>query len=309
MPCRGWWKGLGIPMSGDRVDRLLLGFGRRILPIMFFLILLTSLCGITSTFIDLTFQRQWILHVLADVQAQLLQGSTLLDANGALSPQAKAWVDQLETLSQRGLDLNAVEFLFGAFTLALVTVSAFLLERSHENVTASEARVEGVHKRVADLEPRVLRIEGMDIGAYEKRIETLEGKLSRLERAATQLERINQDVVELRSTVSASTRTSVIISQASVASFHTSLLAATSDPDARLANAPLIRDSLTLVQHALQEFARDEARMDPWARAIATDLLTETCRDLENQPTGVKPAPSDLSRRCQSCLELLQSMR
>ena len=182
-------------MNTAQIGRLVRGLGRRVLPFMFFLILVLTTCTISATFADLVFQRQWILQVLARIQSHLMGGHTLIDGNGALQPIAQAFVLQLQTLSERGLDLNAIEFLFGFISIAIVTVSVFLLEKSHENVVAAEEQVNVIARRVSDLE-----VSAKEIAVTQAQVATASERVSQLEQSMARVEKaeLNLKAIEIR---------------------------------------------------------------------------------------------------------------
>lgn len=288
--------------------------------------LVISMCGIVAAFGDLAYARTNILDAVASISRQLSSNSSGA-VGGLTDAQLETFVARVEAVSQRGLDLNSMQVLFGAFSLAFVSVSAFMLQRSYEMVERLGTQTESSHRRIRSAEDRVSRLAAQirleqeainqahkEVMSFTKTVEEQEARsttaLSRVESAEAKIVHWEERLARVSSQFDALPLLAKnlafgtdLIGLTSVATLHLHLFQDSSDSSYRLAHLVALRDRLQVIVDHIH-LASDSIGLDRETFDLVFDEIQKISlagRDLDESVSA------SIQGRCQAIVDLMLS--
>lgn len=249
----------------DSLGRIVGRIFSKVIPFALAVVLLVSGCAIVSSFADLTAERQEVLQTLEDIRDR----ASAAGGGGPAGDAVKALVAQLEFLTQRGLDSNAIEFIFGTFSMGLIAIAAYLVDKSRQDV-------ESVAHDVGGLRSQVLSYSQLTLS----------------QTAATQVMMNAFQVYILGTQLCESVvRKPPDCAQPATISDH--------------GDVALTRDALNSLSECLRSAIDANAGFDPISFDLVRDLLMGTASRLQELSKSYANEGVDLHGRCEDCIRLL----
>lgn len=125
-------------------------YGNIIVLVLLCIIIILSSFVVISAYWNYLAKNRQIEHRIVNIHNSLQNRS---DPN-EFKATCNWLIERLESYTDAGLQANTISFLFSIFSVALISAGAYILEKSRENIRASESAVKQIRENVDDIEKR-----------------------------------------------------------------------------------------------------------------------------------------------------------
>ncbi len=120
---------------------------------IFFIVIVISIIILFDSYNDLVTSNKKVLSLLTEISVHITNNPLLQDST--LTPQVKAFVNQLDYSSKGILESNTVVFIFQIFSLVIVSIGGFILSYALKNVETAQKDVNRITKKATTIGPLI----------------------------------------------------------------------------------------------------------------------------------------------------------
>jgi heme/copper-type cytochrome/quinol oxidase subunit 4 len=114
-------------------------FGSMLIYMLLICLVIISIIVIVGAYYSLQETNMHFKRIITDINHKIS-----IDSSFATKPEAKSYLEQLESKSSMILDSSTISYLFQLFTIALVSAGVYLLSESHKNMLKMKRSVKSV---------------------------------------------------------------------------------------------------------------------------------------------------------------------
>lgn len=189
----------------NHIRKTIISLGFPILFVLMMCVFCFMVVSLLLSFLDIMFVRHQIENTIFNIQELLQQDDLVILEDGSLSPAALSFIEQMDVVSKKSIDASSMEVLFGAFSLALISVSLLLLGRANEVSEKAQQKAEEALKKIEDLKIEEAVQKANDAftkseqaetkaSSVQEKAEGLDQQIPRIQRQADQSQQLLEDL-------------------------------------------------------------------------------------------------------------------